>query len=80
MGSGRDRRRLGVNFFSVLLAAKKVTTDPEFEPTSSRKLSEAILAEIVGRDLSVARADMPDIDWEALLAFIVGVLNGCRLV
>lgn len=70
----RDRRRVGVNFFSVLRAAKKVTSDPEFEPGSMRELSEAILTQIIGKDLSQARVDMAEIDWAALLAFIEKIL------
>ncbi|MEA1999538.1 MAG: hypothetical protein U9N61_09515 [Euryarchaeota archaeon] len=70
----RDRRRMGVNFFSVLRAAKKVTSRPEFEPGSPRELVESILEEIVGKDLPQARSDMPEIDWDSLLAFIEKLL------
>lgn len=70
----RDRRRLGVNFFSVLRAAKKVAEDPEFEPDSALEMAETILANIVGKDLPQAKADMPEIDWDSLLAFIMKIL------
>lgn len=66
----RDRRRLGVNFFSVLRAARKVSSDPKFEPTTKEDLSEAILEEIMGEKLASARMTREGIDWDGLLAFI----------
>lgn len=70
----KDRRRFGVNFFSVLRAAKKVTTNPEFEPTTQTEFAEAILSEIIGKDLPQAKVNMPEVDWDSLLAFIEKIL------
>jgi hypothetical protein len=66
----RDRRRMGVKFISILKAAKKITNDPEFEPTTRKELTERILEEIISKKLPQARRDDPEIDWDALLEFI----------
>lgn len=72
--SVRDRRRLGVNFISVLRAARRLSESPEFEPESDRELHELILEEILSKKLPEARASMPEIDWTAIIAFIERVL------
>jgi hypothetical protein len=69
-----DRRRLGVTFISVLKAAKKVTANPDFLPTSRRDIAESILEEIIGKNLPQAREAEPGIDWDGLLAFIEKLL------
>lgn len=73
-GQVRDRRRLGVNFFSVIRAAKKVTSNPAFEPSSQQDLVDAIFTELIGKDLPQARASEPGIDWDAVIAFIMKIL------
>jgi hypothetical protein len=70
----KDRKRLGVNFLSVLRAAKKVASDPSFEPESTDEMAEAVLAEIVGVSFPQAKLDWQDIDWEAIIAFIMKIL------
>jgi len=54
----------------VLRAARKVSSNPEFEPVEPGDLSEAILEEIIGEKLSKARLSREGIDWDGLLAFI----------
>jgi hypothetical protein len=70
----RDRRKLGVNFISVLRAARKITKDPEFEPTTKRELSEKILEEIASRKLPQIRQDDPSLDLDAIIEFIEKLL------
>ncbi len=70
----RERARFGVNFFSVLRAARKVSSRPDFAPGSHREFAEAILSEIIGKNLPQARSDMPEVDWDSLLAFIEKLL------
>lgn len=70
----KDRRSLGVNFFSVLQAAKTVVYDPEFEPSTRLDLSTAILEEIIGEKLKSARMTREGIDWDAVIAFIEKIL------
>ena len=74
----RDRRKLGVNFISVLRAVKKITEDPEFEPVTSDQLTnsvdfaEAVLEEITSKRLP----ELVDagIDIDAILEFIKRIL------
>lgn len=74
----KSRRRLlfrrRVNFISALRAAKIVTTNPNFVPTSDRHLAEAILNEIAGDDLPQAKIDFSNIDWEKIIDFIIKML------
>lgn len=70
----RDRRDLGVNFFSILQAARVVTSNPGFEPVTRGDLSTAILEEIIGEKLKSARVANEGIDWGGLLAFIEKLL------
>lgn len=72
--SARDRRRLGVNFISVLRAAKEVLSDPEYVPESRQSIAEKILEKIMGKNLPQARQDEPAVDWDAILEFIEKLL------
>ena len=82
MSDARDRRKLGVNRFSVLKAARKLTKDPEFDPDvtmelASREFAELVLAEIIGKPAAQAMRDDPSIDWEGLFSFIERILATC---
>jgi hypothetical protein len=67
-----DRRKLGVNFFSVFKAAKELSKDPEFEPESRKDFAEKILEKISEKKLP--QLEEEGIDLEALIAFILKVL------
>jgi len=69
-----DRRRFGVNFISVLRAAKEVTSDPDFEPTTRREIAEKILEKIIGKSLPQLRESEPGIDLSSIIAFIEKLL------
>ena len=68
----RDRWRLGVNWFTVLKAAKELSSDPNFEPTTQREFAEAILCHLSGMNRPQAVKD--GIDWDSLIEFIERIL------
>ena len=70
----RGRRRAGVNFISVMRATRRLTQDPDFEPVSQKEMCQLVLEEVMNKSLPQAQAEMPEIDWEAILAFIMKIL------
>lgn len=63
-----EQRKYGVNFFTVLKAARSLFTDPEFLPTGMTDIAEKILEKILGfnKETALTRG----IDWDALIKFI----------
>ena len=75
----KERRELGVNFFSVMRATRATLEHPSFDPEGFAALEPATLApvvleEILRKDLPEAMADLPKIDWDAILAFIEKII------
>jgi len=70
----RSRREAGVTFFAVFRAARQLVNDPEFTPGSEKDFAEKILEKIIGENLPQARIRRPEIDWDALLEFIMAIL------
>ena len=48
----KDRRELGVNFFSVLRTTKDLMEDPEFQAMNQLEMAEKILEKISEKKLS----------------------------
>jgi len=72
--SRKDRTKLGVTFFSVLKSVRKLKNDPNFENYSKTERAELVLEDILNKKLPEARADMPELDWTGILAFIIKIL------
>lgn len=70
----KSRIKTGVNFFSVLGAARELFENPEFEPSSKQEIAEKILEKIINKKLPKARKSDPQIDWDSLLEFIEKIL------
>ena len=82
MSLREDKRRLGVNRFSVLKAATKLTKNPDFDPDvgmelGGRDFAELILEEIIRKPAAQAQTDDPGIDWEGLFSFIERIMATC---
>ena len=72
MNTRKQRRRLGVNFMSILKAAKKLSKNSDFAPVTRLQFAEAILEEITSKNLPKLAKE--GIDLDALLAFIMALL------
>jgi len=70
--SASDRRKLGVTFFKTLRATRRlVRRDPDFDPSSLEDVAQAVLEETMGKPLAKAKAENPQINWDALIALII---------
>ena len=70
----KDRRKKGVTFLAVLRAARELSDDVDFDPSSKSEAAEKILEKIISKKLPLAQNEEPEIDWNGLLEFIERIL------